>query len=569
MTRKDDKEDVKSNNKKMAKKEVDESSADESPDSASTISFSPTPEPKRTKAGRSTRPRPKKRNLIRWNVHDQRCLLALQHVMSIKGLKIPWDEVAAKLGPTITEGAIVQHLAKLRNRLADEGVKVTPALQRGGRIRTRRAATDNNVKTVSAKGAVAKRAGKAKPSKSTHSGTNAEKDEIKSGHNSPNKGKAKETVDNGKSDQAGIKTEQHSGDDLKKLGGLPGVRMSYKNDDDDAETIGTNDTIPYTSESENGHEQDAVAIGAPFVELESSIQSSVASSAVSSPARRMVIIPPRSLVIILLIGRTMAKCLAQSEENNCIEERRILMEGGSSQDGYATGSGSLSHQSLWTPGQVDEGHLVKYNGYGAAGSPALEQDNSHLAVSATFGSINPDSVVPSAQSNFAGYGMQNGPLDHRTAVLTSPQHGFQPQYHGIYDQGNNLASGTLNEIGMETAMSGYGFSLDDSFRSPNNGNGLASVNAYGYPYGNNPGFPMSNERSTSRTMAPSKVLGYFNPSGNIGFDSPSNFGHHAISEKPTGLKADQFMGGMNPFDHNLNPNDASNWGSFDHPNYSL
>ena len=88
-------------------------------------------------------------------------------------MKIPWDEVGAELGPTITEGAIVQHLAKLRNRLADEGVQVTPPLKRGGRINSGAPSSKagNNNKTVSAKGGVAKRTGTGRSQKQVNKGT--------------------------------------------------------------------------------------------------------------------------------------------------------------------------------------------------------------------------------------------------------------------------------------------------------------------------------------------------------------------------------------------------------------
>ena len=354
--------------------------------------------------------------------------------------------------------------------------------------------------------------------------------------------------------------------------------MSYNNDD--AETIGSNDTTQYSeSESEEGHEQDAVAIGAPFLELISSKQSSAASSGVQSPARSMVIIPPRSLVVILLIGRTMAQCLAQSEENNCIKEMSHLRGRSFSQDGYVTRSGSLGHQPFWTPGQATEGPMDVYNEYDAEGSPAHGQDNSHLTIPSTLGSVNRESIVPNAQSNFAGYGMQNGLFDHDTGALISPQRGFQFQYRGAYDQGNSLVDDPLNEIGTETTTSGYGYSLDNSVRYANDSNAeVPSADVCGYPYGNNHGFPISNERSTSRTMAPGNVSGYSSSSGahptnidlgNIVPNSPFNFGHHSINEDVAGLNVDQFMGSVNPLEFSLNRNNAGNWGSFDHPDYSL
>ena len=160
-------------------------------------------------------------------VYDQRCLLALQHVLSIKGIKIPWDEVGAKLGPTITEGAIVQHLAKLRTRLENEGIKVTPALQRGGRIRTSRAKVANNVKTVSAKGAVAKRTGNSTAPNKNYSRADDGKDGIKLEVFSPRKGDLKsmttadKAVDMTESVRGGIQTERNASDDSKNPGKHP------------------------------------------------------------------------------------------------------------------------------------------------------------------------------------------------------------------------------------------------------------------------------------------------------------------------------------------------------------
>ena len=82
---------------------------------------------------------------------DQRALLAVQHVCNQDAVKIPWTKVAALLGPTVTEGALIQHLAKLRTKLERDGVPVTPPLKRGGKN------ASINPKTVADKGAVAKR----------------------------------------------------------------------------------------------------------------------------------------------------------------------------------------------------------------------------------------------------------------------------------------------------------------------------------------------------------------------------------------------------------------------------
>ncbi|KAL8806883.1 MAG: hypothetical protein Q9182_001012 [Xanthomendoza sp. 2 TL-2023] len=63
---------------------------------------------------------------------DKKLLLTLQWACNIKGVKIPWEIVATEMGPTITAGAVIQHLAKFRQRMVAQGAEVPPALSRGG-----------------------------------------------------------------------------------------------------------------------------------------------------------------------------------------------------------------------------------------------------------------------------------------------------------------------------------------------------------------------------------------------------------------------------------------------------
>ncbi|KIW79315.1 hypothetical protein Z517_05927 [Fonsecaea pedrosoi CBS 271.37] len=76
--------------------------------------------------------RPAKRVLNRWSDDlDKGVLLCVQYACAEAGLKIPWSRVATLMGPTFTEGSIVQHLAKLRNLMAHHGIPVPPAVKRG------------------------------------------------------------------------------------------------------------------------------------------------------------------------------------------------------------------------------------------------------------------------------------------------------------------------------------------------------------------------------------------------------------------------------------------------------
>ncbi|KAI1952859.1 hypothetical protein LOZ29_002419 [Ophidiomyces ophidiicola] len=77
--------------------------------------------------------RPATRTIVRWNDDlDRQLLLSIQSACNLAGIRIPWANVAELMGEKITEGAIVQHLAKLRHRLEGEGVTVPPPLRRGG-----------------------------------------------------------------------------------------------------------------------------------------------------------------------------------------------------------------------------------------------------------------------------------------------------------------------------------------------------------------------------------------------------------------------------------------------------
>ncbi|GKZ72943.1 hypothetical protein AnigIFM50267_009611 [Aspergillus niger] len=100
--------------------------------------------------------RPKKRTLVRWDgmslsrlqqSHlveklvrprltrienlNELLLLTVQSVCNTKSIKIPWAEVANTMGHNVTEGAIVQHLAKLRSRRVSADKAVPPPLRRG------------------------------------------------------------------------------------------------------------------------------------------------------------------------------------------------------------------------------------------------------------------------------------------------------------------------------------------------------------------------------------------------------------------------------------------------------
>ncbi|KAJ5142577.1 uncharacterized protein N7515_001364 [Penicillium bovifimosum] len=77
--------------------------------------------------------------MLRWNTDiDIRMLLTIQWACNQEGVKVPWERVAEIMGPKFTEGAIVQHLAKLRTRREEQGKPVPPPLKRSAVLANRR-----------------------------------------------------------------------------------------------------------------------------------------------------------------------------------------------------------------------------------------------------------------------------------------------------------------------------------------------------------------------------------------------------------------------------------------------
>ncbi|OOF92505.1 hypothetical protein ASPCADRAFT_133520 [Aspergillus carbonarius ITEM 5010] len=84
-------------------------------------------------SSRKSSNRPKKRTLVRWDENlNELLLLTVQSVCNTNSIKIPWADVARTMGHNVTEGAIVQHLAKLRSRRVAAEKDVPPPLRRGG-----------------------------------------------------------------------------------------------------------------------------------------------------------------------------------------------------------------------------------------------------------------------------------------------------------------------------------------------------------------------------------------------------------------------------------------------------
>jgi hypothetical protein len=57
--------------------------------------------------------------------------LSIQYACNEAGLRIPWDNVAKLMGEKFSDGAIVQHMSKLRQKMVENNLPVPPPLKRG------------------------------------------------------------------------------------------------------------------------------------------------------------------------------------------------------------------------------------------------------------------------------------------------------------------------------------------------------------------------------------------------------------------------------------------------------
>ncbi|MCJ1307187.1 hypothetical protein MMC25_000833 [Agyrium rufum] len=101
--------------------------------------------------GKQAKPRPKTRELVRWNEDmDVQLLLVIQKVCNEKKIPLPWEDLGSTMDPSMSGGAIQQHLSKLRQRRVEQGLPVPEPLRRGsGPGVSRRTLASTTAKTFS------------------------------------------------------------------------------------------------------------------------------------------------------------------------------------------------------------------------------------------------------------------------------------------------------------------------------------------------------------------------------------------------------------------------------------
>lgn len=209
-------------------------------------------------------------------------MLAIQYTCNAQRVNIPWDAVGATMGDGISGGAVVQHLAKLRQRMVNAEESVPPPLRRGGHLPgspSTRTSKATPTKRTTARNATAK-AGKPNATKRKFKSMSDTSDEGEEGYeieseaeygtssskrSSNNKGGARKIKKDASGDDAATtsrrgKYQRSATPATPTQKGKPmGINLESDGDiesDEDMETASDGNGGPY------------IAAGAPFLALE-------------------------------------------------------------------------------------------------------------------------------------------------------------------------------------------------------------------------------------------------------------------------------------------------------------
>ncbi|EZG06425.1 hypothetical protein H106_04187 [Trichophyton rubrum CBS 735.88] len=173
--------------------------------------------PKATKKPKKPLNRPPSRSIVRWcDELDRKLLLSIQSACNKCGVRIPWIEVALMMGSNITDGAIIQHLAKLRVRMVELGQDVPPPLRRSAGSAPKSAEAEEGDTPVP-KPAAARKANSRKkgPKRSIYDSDDETYDEGKEPNNKKSKakkGKGPSNKNNDEVESVPIKVEEEAED---------------------------------------------------------------------------------------------------------------------------------------------------------------------------------------------------------------------------------------------------------------------------------------------------------------------------------------------------------------------
>lgn len=190
---------------------------------------------------------------------DKRLLLTIQSECNALNIALPWAEIGQAMGEHISGGAVIQHLAKLRIRMVQQGLAVPPPLKRGGlsRISTgpslpRRQASAPNRNLSGARGTTAKKSGNIATKRRGPSNEASEESD-------------EDVFDPDSDAEHGKPAAKRAKTAGKKR---PSPKMKAEDDDWEDDKEGTVDVVVKREEDDGDR---VVAAGAPFLALEKNV----------------------------------------------------------------------------------------------------------------------------------------------------------------------------------------------------------------------------------------------------------------------------------------------------------
>ena len=438
---------------------------------------------------------------------DKRLLLTIQSECNAQSLNLPWNDIGHSMGEQISGGAVIQHLAKLRARMIDQGLAVPPPLKRGGSMRI------STGPSLPAR--VRQPAPKANPSSSR--ATPAKKP-----NNAVAKRHAPTTSEESDEDDSYSDVDAEYGKPSAKrakTGGKkrPSPKMKAGDDGSEDEERGSDNAIV---KKEDADDDRVVAAGASFLALEKNVPASRQSSKKAEAK-------PSLIVSLPITGRGRAPVKKESSEEE--EDEDSDSADSSQEDSEDEDAGEENAiQALATMSSKGKGSAETHADLSTAYTPYNNLPPLHqvMANSPIFDSRSPNNegTVP---SNYGGLPFPSLGLSDTNFSSNLDDFGF-PNDSGEYavsDPYGTVMYDSGRENGFRNGFSSYGdvSSLGDhrgviSNQSLLNNSGFFG-STHGMNFSNNAGFPNTDLHPVSVTNQPNNMSRGHAPGGNTSFST--------------------------------------------------
>ena len=459
---------------------------------------------------------------------DKQLTLAMQYEANKAGITLPWEKIGARMGEKITGGAVIQHLAKMRSRLVEQGNPVPPSLKRGGgasRDPTTTSSASTMVKNSPAKKATPTKSRSAKLKKASKKASRASDDSDDNDDDDDDWDEDESDADYGqprakrvKKNAKGATRRKNKGDESDEEAGNfidapmgeaskgKRKRQNTQASSQELSAYGTTDInglpIDNYNEAEDDTKTEVVAAGSSWLSLDDEAP---------QPKTGKVVAPRKSLVVSLPSTSTKG---IKEEETSEIGEEEI---GEDVDDGSQLLSNEENEQEFYTPQNNQDGDDLSATQLNSGYGPANDNVNSYQRGSSHItplkGEYNGDQPI---------MGTLNTDFNNNNSAF-QPSGGLINDHEFLPDQATGLSAGYYDNTGSNFGLNAMDFNgqnvgaLGGGFDGYNEGRTVGGSGLIPYPIQTSWPSSMGQSSNTSLNQTPAAPSagadfsgGYFN-----------------------------------------------------------